>query len=198
MTSSGFIMDNSSLELLLEKLCSGDAEAAGRVFVAFEPYLRKVVRRLLPPSLRAKFDSADVVQSVWADLVVRFREPGWRFEGVDHLRAFLIQVTRNRFLDRVRGLTPALAREELLADRADRVPAPEPRPSEWAQAEEVWQKILALCPPAHQEILRLRREGLSRVEIAARTGMNEGSIRRILRGLARQVASFHAADARPS
>jgi RNA polymerase sigma-70 factor (ECF subfamily) len=183
------------LELLLEKLCSGDAEAAGQVFLAFEPYLRKVVRRQLPPLLRAKLDSADVVQSVWADLLAGFRQAGWRFNGVDHLRAFLVCVTRNRLIDRVRQMHPAADREEPLADAAGQVPAAQPRPSECAQAEEVWQKLLALCPPAHQEVLRLRRLGLSRVEVAARTGLNEGSVRRILRGLARQLA--FPRDSRP-
>jgi RNA polymerase sigma-70 factor (ECF subfamily) len=47
--------------------------------------------------------------------------------------------------------------------------------------------MLALCPPAHHDVLRLRREGLRLEEIAARTGLHEGSVRRILRKLARQV-----------
>src|SRR5229473_7195959 len=113
-------MKPGPLDSLLEKLCSGDVNAAEQVFLAFEPYLRKVVRRQLPPRLRAKFDSADVVQSVWADLLAGFREAGWRFNGVDHLRAFLVCVTRNRFIDRVRQMQPAAGREEPLADAADR------------------------------------------------------------------------------
>jgi len=48
--------------------------------------------------------------------------------------------------------------------------------------------MLALCPPAHQELLRLRREGVPLAEIAARTGLHPGSIRRILRDLARKMA----------
>jgi len=178
-------VDARPLESLLEKLCSGDTEAAARVFLAFEPYLRKVVRRRLPAPLRARFDSADVVQSVWADLLTGFREAGWRFADVAHLRAFLVRATHNRFIDRARqaGLPRPAEGGEL-----EQVPAPQPRPSEYAQAAEVWEKLLALCPPAHREVLRLRREGLSRAEVAARTGLHEGSVRRILRGLARRLA----------
>src|SRR5947208_6668606 len=95
-------MSSKSLDLLLEKLCSGDGAAAEQVFLAYEPYLRKVVRRQLPPRLRAKFDSVDVVQSVWADVLHGFREAGWRFADRDHLRAFLVKVTRHRFIDRYR------------------------------------------------------------------------------------------------
>jgi RNA polymerase sigma-70 factor (ECF subfamily) len=66
--------------------------------------------------------------------------------------------------------------------------SPEPRPSEVAQAGDLWEKMLALCPPEHHELLRLRRQGLLLTEIAARTGLHEGSVRRILRQLARQLA----------
>jgi RNA polymerase sigma-70 factor (ECF subfamily) len=68
------------------------------------------------------------------------------------------------------------------------LPAPAPGPSEVVEAEELWQKMLSLCPPRHHELLRLRRMGLPLGEVAARTGMHEGSVRRILRRLARQLA----------
>ena len=42
--------------------------------------------------------------------------------------------------------------------------------------------------PDHHELLRLKRQGLPLQEIAARTGLHEGSVRRILRQLARQLA----------
>jgi RNA polymerase sigma-70 factor (ECF subfamily) len=66
--------------------------------------------------------------------------------------------------------------------------AHEPRPSEVAQAGELWERMLALCPPEHHEVLRLRRQGVLLTEIASRTGLHEGSVRRILRQLARQLA----------
>ena len=36
------------------------------------------------------------------------------------------------------------------------------------QREELWQQILAFCPPEHQELVRLKLDGLSLDEIAAR------------------------------
>src|SRR5438105_2763124 len=125
-------MSPRSLDMLLEKLCSGDAAAAEQVFLAYEPYLRKVVRRQLPPRLRAKLDSIDVVQSVWADVLQGFRNAGWRFADAAHLRAFLVKVTRHRFIDRVRQHNAAVQREKSLAviDPEKLPPAREPRPSE--------------------------------------------------------------------
>ena len=57
-------MNVETLDALLAELNDGDTGAAERAFVTYEPYLRKVVRRLLPAELRPKFDSIDVVQSV--------------------------------------------------------------------------------------------------------------------------------------
>jgi RNA polymerase sigma-70 factor (ECF subfamily) len=180
-------MSGSALDDLLRQFGEGDFAAAAEVFVTYEPYLRKVVRRLLPGHLRARFDSVDIVQSVWADVLDQLREADWRFEHVRQLRAFLVLLTRNRFLDRVRQHEAALARERhSLREDAD---SHRPGPCEDAQAEELWRRMLDLCTPAHREVLRLKRQGLPLEEIAARTGLHVGSIRRILRALARRLAT---------
>jgi RNA polymerase sigma-70 factor (ECF subfamily) len=181
---------NGSLDHLLTRLCTGDVSAAAETFRQFEPYLRKVVRRHLTPELGVKFDSADVVQSVWASLLPGFRQAGWRFPDVAHLRAFLVKATRNRFLDRVRQAARAVRREQPLEDVGpdELPPAPDPRPSQLAQREELWQQILSLCPAEHQDLVRLKRDGLSLEEIARQTGLHRDSVRRVLRTLARQLA----------
>jgi RNA polymerase sigma-70 factor (ECF subfamily) len=186
-------MNDDTLDDLLARLTGGDAQAAEEVFRAYEPYLRIVVRRQLPASLRAKFDSGDVLQSVWADLLRGFRQGDWQFATTAQLRGFLLRVTRNRLIDRRRRFGKALAHERPLAAPGERGPTcKQPRPSEVAQADDLWQRMLALCPPAHHEVLRLKRQGLSLAEVASRTGLHEGSVRRILRQLARQLAEEQA------
>lgn len=180
----------ASLEEVLEQLGKGDDAAAEQVFRAYEPYLRKVVRRLLPDHLRARFDSLDVVQSVWADVLHRFREAGYCFPDAGALKAFLVRAARNRFIDRVRQHGPSLDRERGVpsGDLAELGTSAAPAPSEVAQAGELWERMLELCPEEHRELLRLRRQGFSLDEIAARTGLHEGSVRRIFRTLARRLA----------
>jgi RNA polymerase sigma-70 factor (ECF subfamily) len=178
------------LDALLEKLTSGDDDAAEQVFRAYEPYLRMVIRRQLSPPLRAKFDSLDVVQSVWVHLLSSFRQAGLRFADAAHLRAFLVQLTRHRFIDRLRRHRHVLQREQPLGpgDFEESLLAGDPQPSDVAEAGELWEELLELCPPAHQEVLRLKREGALTAEVAARTGLHEGSVRRILRDLAQRLA----------
>src|SRR5438132_10055426 len=112
--ASGGTMNPNPLETLLEKLSSGDPAAAEQVFVTYEPYLRMVVRRQLPSRLRTRFDSMDIVQSAWRDLLDGFRTAGWRFASAKQLQAFLVKVTRNRFIDRCRQHSGSLDREESL------------------------------------------------------------------------------------
>jgi RNA polymerase sigma-70 factor (ECF subfamily) len=177
------------LDDLLASLHAGDVAAAERVFVEYEPYLRKAVRRQLPTQFRPKFDSADILQSVWVDLLRGFREAGWRFADADQLRGFLFVATRNRLIDRVRNHRKAAEREQHFKADSEHCPilSPEPRPSEIAAASELWDRLLAACPVQHRLLLNLRRQGYSLAEIGARTALHPDSIRRILRTLARQM-----------
>jgi RNA polymerase sigma factor (sigma-70 family) len=178
------------LDELLKRLCNGDMAAAERVFVEYEPYLRKVIRRQLPAQLRSKFDSLDILQSVWVTLLRGLRDSGWRFTDADQLRGFLFVATRNRLIDRVRSHRKVMTREEPLDkyDKRHPLTSPQPRPSEIAQAGDVWERLLACCPPEYHRMLILRRRGHTFAEIAARTGLHPDSVRRILRTLARQLA----------
>lgn len=183
-------MSGEPLDALLEKLTSGDDAAAEQVYRSYEPYLRMVVRRQLSPDLRAKFDSMDVVQSVWVHMLKGFREAGWRFADTTHLRAFLIRLTRHRFIDRLRRHRGELERGQSLGDGDidEALLADDPQPADILQADELWEQLLELCPPAHREVLRLKREGALTAEVAARTGLHEGSVRRILGTLSRRLA----------
>ncbi len=183
-------METDPLDRLIERLNDGDVTAAEQAFLAYEPYLRMAVRRLLYGPLRSKLDSMDIVQSVWADLLDGFREASWQFSDRAHLRAFLLRVTRNRLIDRQRQHQRALGLEHPLEETATRdLPdSSQPRPSEVAQAQELWERMLAICPPPHRDILKLKRQALSLSEIAARVGLHEGSVRRILYDVSRRLA----------
>jgi RNA polymerase sigma-70 factor (ECF subfamily) len=184
-------MTTISLDAMLEKLSAGDAEAAALVFHTYEPVLRAMVRRRLSPPLRAKFDSMDVVQSVWADVLIGFRGNRRAFTSRAHLRAFLARVTYNHFINHYRHHGVAIARERPLHDEeSTELPVSnQPRPSEVAQAEELWQDMLKLCPPSRREVLELKRQGLTLAEIASRTGLQERNIRRLLFDLAKRLAA---------
>ncbi|HEV3136447.1 MAG TPA: sigma-70 family RNA polymerase sigma factor [Pirellulales bacterium] len=191
-------MNAGPLDTLLSKLNEGDSAAAEQAFLAYEPFLRMVVRRRLSAGLRAKFDSMDIVQSAWADLLDGFRKSKWSFQDANQLRAFLVKVTQNRFVDRLRQHRAGLKRELALsqADIEALASTRSSRVSENFQADELWRQMLEVCPPAHYELLELKRQGASLAEIAARTHLHPSSVRRILYDIARRIALRQAAGTR--
>lgn len=184
-------MNAPPLEHLLKLLSEGDSEAIEHVFVNVAPGLRTLVRRQISGPLRSKFDSEDVVLSVWTDLLDGFRDGRWSFETAAQLRAFLITATRRRLIDRVRQHRRAIELEQPFSSEEDgrQLASGVAAPSEVARGNELWRQLLALCPPAHRELLALKRQGLPLAEIAARTGLHASSVRRILYDLAKRLAA---------
>jgi RNA polymerase sigma factor (sigma-70 family) len=181
---------HETLSQSIGRLNEGDVDAIERVFLAYEPLLRIAVRRRLSPRLRSKVDSADIVQSVFADLVCGVRDRGWNFTGRAQLEALLRKIAWRRLADRYQKHARAVERERSLDESPshslrDRAQA---RPSQEAQGREFWEQILRAAAPAHHEVVRLRMSGHRMGEIAERTGMHEGSVRRILYELARRLS----------
>jgi RNA polymerase sigma-70 factor (ECF subfamily) len=191
--------DEDSLDSWIERLNDGDLAAVERIFVAYEPYLRIAVRRRLGHRLRTKVDSGDVVQSVFADVLVGVRDRGWAFEGRDQLLALLRRIAWRRLADRYQKHRRALDREQPLEDfdPRDLPDSARPGPSAEARGHEFWERIVGACPPAHREVVRLRKDGLRLAEIAERTGLHEGTVRRILYELARRLSIPRKLDADP-
>lgn len=192
-------MSLDPIEELLDRLNRGDTAAAEKVLRAYEPFLHMVIRRQLRPALRPKFDSMDVVQSVWADLLEGIRGSGWHFKDPEHLRAFLTRLARNRFVDRCRKYRNALKCERSIPQAkgaVDSVPSQEPRPSEQAQRNELWSQMLRFCPAEHHPLLRMKLQGLPLAEIAERAKLHPSSVRRIFYDLSRRLAEENARQQR--
>ena len=88
-------LSSTEWDELFERLHAGDSSAIARAYEVCEPHMRAVARRRLTPRLRARYDSADVVQSVWVDLLRGFRDKAWQFDGAEQLRAFVAKAVRD-------------------------------------------------------------------------------------------------------
>jgi RNA polymerase sigma-70 factor (ECF subfamily) len=175
------------LDSLLERLRAGDRSAVEQFFRDYEPVLRLVVRQNLSPFLRQQLDSVDVVQSAWLHVLQGRERANWEFADREELRAFLVRSVRNRLIDHVRRARASRRREQAAAV-PERNTFAQPKPSEFVRAQELWERMLALCPPQHRQVLQFKQQGLTLDEIAARTGLHPGSVRRILYELARRLA----------
>lgn len=174
---------------LLHALSSGDQAAADKLFAAYHGFLRTVVRRHISRALRCRFDSEDVVQSTWVGLLRGLERGGWHFEDDAHLRAFLATAVRHRLLNRVRH-EQSVGRLECSVGAAPHRTDPDPVAD--AEAADAWRRLLSLCPAAHHDVLRLKRQGLTIAEIATQTRLHPGSVRRLLYQVARKWADKEA------
>ncbi len=121
------------------------------------------------------------------------------FDNVEHLRRFLFGMVRNKVREQHRRLTRTekydLAREErLYVRRGDRevpreVVSPDPSPSSAVQAADRMAQLTAGRSPLEIEVITLRRQGLTFVEIAERTGINERTVRRVIESVRSMVES---------
>jgi len=128
-------------------------------------------------------DAADLTQDVFVQLFRSFPQP-----ARGSLEAWLRRVTTNRFFDQLRR--KQRIRFENLADHAtERIPSPEPTPSQILSAQTVDDDVRtaldALSPGVRAAVVLCDIEGLTHGEIAATLGIGINAARtRICRGRA--------------
>jgi RNA polymerase sigma factor (sigma-70 family) len=180
---------------LMRRVAAGSQGAAGALVERYGAHILRIVRRKLNGRLRAKFDSADFVQAVWASF---FALPldRYNFEESEALVGFLFHLARNKVVEAVRQRLQTqkynVNREHALDGRevsdADTIVAREPSPAEIAIAREEWARLLAGQPEHYKQILEGLRDGETQQSIARHLGLNERTVRRVIR----KIASGHA------
>jgi RNA polymerase sigma factor (sigma-70 family) len=185
-------MPDPEIDELVQRLQDGDPDAAEQLVRAYEPYLRMVIRRQLSTAQRAKFDSIDIVQSIWLDVLDGFNTAQWQFETHAQLKALLVRIAKNRLIDRVRQSNNSVRLASLLSEELPNTEGA--TPSEELISHELWSQLLELCPIQHHPILELRRQGFKIVEIAEQLKLHSGSVRRILYDLAKRLELRNGRD----
>ena len=180
-------MDESNdFPRLLAGLRAGEPAAIDEVCRRYGPFLRAAVRRQLHPKMRARFDSIDFVQDVWASFLAVPQER-YSFETPQALLAFLTRVAHNKVVEKFRqrfksekdNVTREQPVDEVAGGREALVSAA-PTPSQHAVAGEQWERILKKFPPGHQEIVHRLREGYTHEDIARMANVSLSTVNRIV------------------
>jgi RNA polymerase sigma-70 factor (ECF subfamily) len=174
---------------LLAGLRAGDPAAAEAICRRYEPFLRAAIRRQLDSRLRARLDSVDIVQDVWASFLAIPAER-LNFASPAALLAFLSQVAYHRVIEvfrkRFGTQKDDFAREvpvEVAVGARDRLPGSEPTPSMCASAGEEWERLVRQFPPGHRAILLRLREGHQYEDIARMANVSLSTVNRVVRRL---------------
>jgi RNA polymerase sigma-70 factor (ECF subfamily) len=186
-------MEDFDLADLIARAREGDEAALADLIRRFEPEVRMVVRGRLPRALRSKFDSMDFVQSLWESVLKNDGTDLPRFDNSRHFMGFLAGVARNKVCEEHRRRTKTrkydLRKEEpLYVRRGNRevpreVAATGPSPSQDAQARERLDQLLEGRSPLEQQVVHLRRKGLTYEEIGERLGLHESAVRRMVEAI---------------
>jgi RNA polymerase sigma factor (sigma-70 family) len=181
--------------LLMERVRAHSDGAIRELIDRYGEHILRVIRRRLNRRLRAKYDSNDFMQAVWASFFALPPEK-YHFERPEDLVTFFAALAHNKVVDVVRDrlLRPThnVNRERSMDEAVDSpeedLVSREPLPQEIAIAREEWQRLLEGQPSRYQQILKLLREGRSREEIAAELRIHEKTVERVLRKLEQERA----------
>ena len=182
-------MQNDEFRNLMDEVRSGSEDAAVRALELYGDHIYRAVRRKLNRALRPRFDSQDFVQAVWASFF-RHRSQVVKFEGPDELIAFLTRVAGNKVIDecrhRLQTQKANVNRECSIDDDLPQGAVPigrEPAPSQVAIANEQWERMIEGLPARYRRMLELRAQGETQKRIAKLLGVDERTVRRVLRRL---------------
>jgi RNA polymerase sigma factor (sigma-70 family) len=184
-------MDNQQeLGLLMERLRNGSQEAARELCERYGSHILRVVRRKLDRKLRAKFDSADFTQAVWASFFLD-QTHQYAFQRPEELIAFLANLAHDKLVDthrqRYRTRKYNVNREHSLegsaATEAVRVTDRQPTPSKLVAAQDRWDRLLEGQSAQNRRILEMLRQGHTHQEIAEALGISGKTVQRLIRKL---------------
>lgn len=179
---------DAGFRLLLEQVQSGSQQATRQLIEHYAPTIVRAVRRRLNKAIRAKFDSADFVQAVWASFFATAQQL-LRFNRPEELVGYLTAMAQNKVIDENRRRLQTdkhnVNRERSLNDSSEQtevsLAGSQPSPSQLAIANELWDRLVNGLPVSYQRVLELRRFGNTHRQIAQQLGMNERTVRRVLR-----------------
>ncbi len=174
---------------LVQRLESGDAEAAA---VLFDRYARRLIglaRRRLDERVRPRADADDVVNSVIRTFCRRAAERPFNLDGPDALWAVLVEITlrkcgrwnrhfRTRKRDIRREQTPPLSDSDCDNEPFD---ATCPRPEDEAVLRELLEHMLSGLDDRARAVCEMRLQGYEIGEIAVALKCSAATINRKIR-----------------
>jgi RNA polymerase sigma factor (sigma-70 family) len=169
---------------LVVRLRHGDPQAAEVVFGTYAQRLTHLAEQQLSRKLAARFDGADVVQSVFRTFFRRSARGEFRIDSSADLWRLLVQITLQK--SRAYGRQHTAGLRDVAAEVPDggalllEAMAHEPGPPEAAALIDQIQELLRGLPPLYCDLLRMRLEGHTVVDTAAQLGVSRRTVHRAL------------------
>ena len=187
-------MDPNSVEAFVNSLRQGDPDASQKVFDQYVDKMVAMARKRISQRLASRIDAEDVVQSVFRTFFHRTKEGEFEFHDPEDICKTLAKITMHKVFRQVahhqaakRDASRELGSGDDGQDLVVNLVSREPSPEETTELLDHMENFLSKLKPQEREILELRMQGFSTVDIAKRLGILDRKIRRLmerLRGLA--------------
>ncbi len=194
--------DRQTFAELVEAMMGGSEEAAWQLTKVYSPHILNVVRASLPRVIRSKVDSQDLLQSIWASLLL-MPEGLPRFAGPDDFLGYVAAVAKYKVVDKHRHYSSRKRNvyaergvaETALADndasRSDRPPkgslyTNDPFPSQALLVEDCWRQVVESSNERDQAIVTMRARGETYESIAETLCISERTARRTVDRIIKQ------------
>jgi len=173
-------------ELALD-IQAGSESAAKELFDKYCERLMRLAKRRIGQRMASRFDPDDVVQSAFRTFFKRVKNDEFTFEQEEDLFKLLVRLTVRKTLRQVvhhqaAKRSPSAEQSDtsedsqLLAQVAGNVPAPDVEVALLEQFENLMQSLT----PMERQVVELKMQGYSTVEIADQLGSYDRKIRRVL------------------
>jgi len=172
---------------LAHEIQAGSESAAKELFDKYCERLMRLSKRRISQRMGSRFDPDDVVQSAFRTFFKRVKNDEFTFEQEEDLFKLLVRLTVRKTLRQVvhhqaakrsptSEMTDGSDDSQLLAQVAGNVPAPD---VELALLEQ-FEKLMESLTPMERQVVELKMQGYTTVEIAEKLGSYDRKIRRLL------------------
>lgn len=174
---------------LMEQVKEGSEDAVQKLLETYGGHILRTIRRRLNRRMRSQFDSADFCQAVWASFLAGEQQiPSFTHER--DLIGFLNSMATNKVVEecrrRLQGKRYNAHRQGSQGDGGGRV-TKNPTASQIVSAQEQFSWLVRGDPTLYRRIVQLRVDGATLDEIAESTGVNERTVRRVIRRLGDRI-----------
>ncbi|MCI0704975.1 MAG: sigma-70 family RNA polymerase sigma factor [Planctomycetia bacterium] len=172
---------------LVSNFKAGSESAAQELFDRYCEQLMRLAKRRIGQRMVSRVDPEDVLQSAFRTFFNRLRNDEFSFQKEDDLFKLLVRLTVHKTLRQIAFHRAGKRNPELEAgqgsdaqDMLQQISADEPPPEAAVALVDEFERFLGQLPPLDRQVLSLKLQGYSTVEIAGQIGSYDRKVRRIL------------------
>jgi RNA polymerase sigma-70 factor (ECF subfamily) len=175
---------------LVNEVQAGSESAAKDLFDKYCERLLRLAKRRIGQRMSSRFDPEDVVQSAFRTFFTRVKNDEFEFAHEDDLFKLLVRLTVRKTLRRIQYHRADKRNPEVeMGHQSDgseifaHVASGEPTAEVEVALLDEFEKFVGQLPDLDRQVLELKVQGYSTVEIADRLGTYDRKVRRIIERL---------------